>query len=213
MMPTTPLGTWLTSIRVSPGNEPGPALGAEVATRRAARSSARSARRGRAPRSACLRALPDSQPIRSRISSWRSSTRSWKRSSASARSSIGVRAHAAWARRARRNASATSASLDCGMCASGCPVSGEDDHDRLAGRRDQPLGQLGGVLGLEGQRGAGVVLGVVRPGDPARGRRLAHSYGASVGDPGSLSYHGHVGVLTQGRLCNAGAIRRDRDYS
>ena len=40
-------------------------------------------------------------------------------------------AHAACARRARRNASATSASLDCGMLASGWPVSGELDHDRL----------------------------------------------------------------------------------
>ncbi len=41
-----------------------------------------------------------------------------------ARSSREVRAHSAWALRARLNASATSSSLDCGMCASGAPLSG-----------------------------------------------------------------------------------------
>ena len=45
---------------------------------------------------------------------------------AAARSSSEVRAQAVCARRARRNASATSASDDCGTWASGCPVSGED---------------------------------------------------------------------------------------
>ena len=75
---------------------------------------------------ACLRALPDSQTIRSMISSWRSSTRSCSRSAAAARSATGVRAQAVCARRARRKASATSASLDCGTCASGWPVSGEE---------------------------------------------------------------------------------------
>ena len=41
-----------------------------------------------------------------------------------ARSSSVVRAQAAWATRARSNASATSSSLDCGMWASGAPLSG-----------------------------------------------------------------------------------------
>ena len=37
-------------------------------------------------------------------------------------------------------------------------------HHRLPRRRGDALGQSGGVLGLERQRGAGVVLGVARPG-------------------------------------------------
>ena len=36
-----------------------------------------------------------------------------------------VRAQRAWARRARRKASSTSAALDCGTVPSGCPLKGQ----------------------------------------------------------------------------------------
>ena len=73
---------------------------------------------------ACLRALPDSQQIRSMISACRSSTRSCSLSSTALRSASEVRAQARCARRARANASATSSGLLCGTMPSGCPLTG-----------------------------------------------------------------------------------------
>ena len=84
-----------------------------------------------------------------------------------------LRCHASCARRARAKASSTSASLDCGIIASGWPVIGEYVGDALAGGGDDPVGQRPDVVRLQGVGRPGVVLGVVPEG---RSRdRAAHS--------------------------------------
>src|SRR3954452_23755134 len=70
------------------------------------------------------RALPASSWTRSRIWSWRLSTRSWKRWSTARRCAKEVRAQAAWASRARATAVERSSGVDRGTSPSGCPVKG-----------------------------------------------------------------------------------------
>ena len=86
--------------------------------------------------------------------------------------SSGVRAQASWARRARRNASSTSSSRDCGMCASGWSPIGDRTstvRPEVATRRSV---RLADVAAVERVRRGRVVLGIVRSLDEWPGGRV-----------------------------------------
>src|SRR4051795_3204034 len=72
----------------------------------------------------CRRALPDSSWRRSRTSSWRSSTRSWKRWRIALRSAYVVLFQRSWTSRARPTAATTSSGVHFGTVPSSSPVKG-----------------------------------------------------------------------------------------
>ena len=74
-----------------------------------------------------------------------------------------TRLHACCALRALLNASATSTGVDCGMCASGAPLSGVSTGTVWPLEATMPPGQVVDVVGLERVRRPRVVLGIGRP--------------------------------------------------
>src|SRR4051812_36086530 len=135
------------------------------------------------------RALPASSWMRSRISSWRLSTRSWKRWRTARRWAKVVWAHAVWASRARATAAATSSADERGTSPSGCPVNGPSTAMRSRSppvtTRPASARSRSGVMRLEVRAGVdgGAVVAVMPPILPrsgASGGRSGHQVDSVV---------------------------------
>src|SRR5437773_4454843 len=140
--------------------------------------------------SAWRRALPDSICSRSRISSWRARTRSWKRTRTWRRCAKLVCAHAPWAPRARSIAAATSSGVQRGTTPSGAPVNACSISTSWRGAvvwtRAARASIRAGVKRREGRAAAarGGASGTVAMGGklPARTRAASYDRAARLGD-------------------------------